>query len=157
MQISKQKVDCLAIRSHEINTLTKNNDTTVENFPRCFLRVYEKLSPPCRLQIKGLHVSGQEYSDFDLASSTTASSNKYQGSDDGQQDTHVDIISMFYIYIKCVKSVQFYCLIPYLYHLSLQSIAMCRLANNVFSQQIQLIIVVLIMVASSTGHGIILL
>ena len=101
MQISKQKVDCLAIRSPEINTLTKNNDTAVENFPRCFLRVYEKLSPPCRLKIKGLHVNGQEYSDFDLASSTTASINKYQVSDDGQQDTHVDIISMFYIQL-CV-------------------------------------------------------
>ena len=62
-QISKQKVDRLAIKPPEGDTHSKsNNDTTVENFPICCLYGYNKVTSPCRLAIKGLNVTGQESS-----------------------------------------------------------------------------------------------
>ena len=98
MQISKQKVDRLAITPPKIDTYSKSDyDAAVENFPMCCLYVYEKITSPCRLKIKGLHVSGQETSEYDLASLTTVSSNRFQVHPDGQQDSHIDKISMLHL------------------------------------------------------------
>ena len=101
LQISKQKVDRLAIRPPEGNTHSKsNNDSTVENFPICCLYGYNKMTSPCRLAIKGLHVTGQESSEYDIASLSRVSDSKFQVHVDESQDSHVDKISMFHFSFK---------------------------------------------------------
>ena len=52
---------------------------------------------PCRLAIKGLHVTGQESSEYDIASLSTVSDSKFQVHVDDPQDSHVDKISMFHL------------------------------------------------------------
>ena len=66
----------------------------------CFLHVYERISSPCRLKIDGLYTSGQESSEFDLASPATICDKKFQIHGDDQQDSHVVKISRFYSHIK---------------------------------------------------------
>ena len=97
-QISKQKVDRLAIKPPEGDTHSKSNDdTAVENFPICCLYGNDKMPSPCRLAIKGLHVTGQESSEYDIASLSTVTDSKFQVHDDDSQDSHVDKISMFHL------------------------------------------------------------
>ena len=93
-------MDCLAIRLLEIDNHSKNNNNiAVENFPICCLHVYEKITSPCRLKIEGLYVRGEESAEYDLASITAITNNKFQVYDDDQQDPYIDEMSMFYIYI----------------------------------------------------------
>ena len=89
----------------------------------CCLYVYKKITSPCQLKVKGLHVSGEESAEYDLASLTTIPDNKFQVYDDDQQNhPPVEKLSMLIhkaIYKLSQKSFLFHWLILYLNHLCL--------------------------------------
>ena len=77
----------------EVDSLVENDTQT---FPRCFLFIYGKISSSCRLKIKGLCASGQESSEFNLAT-PTVSDYKFRVLNVDQQDSGVHEISKLQI------------------------------------------------------------
>ena len=77
----------------EVDFLVENDTQT---FPRCFLHIYEKISSSCRLKVNGLCASGQESSEFNLAT-PTISDCKFRVHNVDQQDSGVHKISKLQI------------------------------------------------------------
>ena len=48
------------------------DDTVVESFPRCFFFVHEIIPSPSNFKVNEVHASGEESSEFNLASPTTS-------------------------------------------------------------------------------------
>ena len=75
-----------------------DDDTVVEDFPKCLFLIYDKVSLTSRLVVNGIRASGEESSEFNLAS-PTLSNYKFKVHDHYSKDPCIVKISKLQIYI----------------------------------------------------------